>query len=61
MKIESLVQDNKRNGDDRRESLPQLVWAQCRGYRCLAFRDVNGKWVNFYTGTRVNDFVEVIN
>jgi hypothetical protein len=28
----------------------QLIWVQCHGYRCLAYRKANGRWVNFYTG-----------
>jgi len=28
----------------------QLKWVQCREYRCLAYRDATGRWVNFYTG-----------
>ena len=37
-----------------------LVWVQCKGYRCLAYADVTGKWINFYTGKVLTDFVEVI-
>jgi len=37
-----------------------LVWVQCRGYRCLAYVDATGKWINFYTGKKLADFVEVI-
>jgi len=38
----------------------ELVWVQCNGYRCLAYRDEAGKWINFYTGKRVVDFIAVI-
>jgi hypothetical protein len=37
-----------------------LVWVQCRGYRCLAYPNAAGKWINFYTGKRVTDFVKII-
>jgi hypothetical protein len=37
-----------------------LVWVQCKGYRCLAFTDANHKWMNFYTGKKITDFVKVI-
>jgi hypothetical protein len=37
-----------------------LVWVQCKGYRCLAFTDANGRWINFYTGKKLTDFIEVI-
>ena len=38
----------------------ELVWVQCKGYRCLAYSDVKDKWINFYTGKTLTDFVEVI-
>jgi len=38
----------------------QMVWVQCKGYRCLAFRDAQGKWVNFYTGEKLTNFVRVV-
>jgi len=37
-----------------------LVWVQCKEYRCLAYLDVTGKWINFYTGEKLTDFVKVI-
>jgi hypothetical protein len=37
-----------------------LVWVQCKGYRCLAYLDATGKWINFYTGKKLADFVKVI-
>jgi hypothetical protein len=37
-----------------------LVWVQCKGYRCLAYSDANGKWINFYTGKKLTDFVKII-
>ena len=39
----------------------QMVWVQCKGYRCLAFRDAQGKWVNFYSGEKLSDFIRVVN
>ena len=38
----------------------KLVWVQCNGYRCMAYCDARGRWVNFYTGKVLTDFVEVI-
>jgi hypothetical protein len=35
-----------------------LVWVQCKGYRCLAFRDASGRWINFYNGQLLTDFIE---
>jgi len=37
-----------------------LIWVQCRGYNCLAYTNTTGKWINFYTGKKVTDFVKVI-
>jgi hypothetical protein len=37
-----------------------LVWVQCKGYRCMAYLDASGKWINFYTGEKLTDFVKVI-
>ena len=37
-----------------------LAWIQCKGYRCLAYLDKTGKWINFYTGKKLTDFVKVI-
>jgi len=36
------------------------VWVQCEGYRCLAYLDDTGKWINFYTGKKLTDFIEII-
>jgi hypothetical protein len=37
-----------------------LVWVQCKEYRCLAYLDATGKWINFYTGKKLTDFVKII-
>ena len=37
-----------------------LVWVQCKEYKCLAYWDETGKWINFYTGKKLTDFVKVI-
>lgn len=37
-----------------------LAWVQCSGYRCLAYTNARGQWVNFYTHKVLTDFVEVI-
>jgi hypothetical protein len=36
------------------------VWVQCKEYRCLAYLDKTGKWVNFYTGKKLTHFVKMI-
>jgi hypothetical protein len=37
-----------------------LVWVQCKGYRCLAYTDTKGQWINVYTGKKLTDFIKVI-
>jgi hypothetical protein len=37
-----------------------LAWIQCKGYRCLGYRDSEGKWINFYTNKKLMDFTKVI-
>jgi hypothetical protein len=37
-----------------------LVWVRCKEYRCLAYLDATGKWINFYTGKKLTDFVKII-
>ena len=37
-----------------------LVWVQCKGYRCMAYPDSTGQWINFYTGGKLTDFIKVI-
>jgi hypothetical protein len=37
-----------------------LAWVQCKGFRCLAYPDATGQWINFYTGKKLTDFVKVI-
>ena len=37
-----------------------LAWVQCKEYKCLAYLDEAGKWINFYTGKKLTDFVKVI-
>ena len=39
---------------------PDLVWVKCKEFKCLAYLDATGKWINFYTGKPLMDFVEVI-
>ena len=38
----------------------QLSWVQAGGFRCLAYRDARGRWINFYTGNLLSGPVRVI-
>jgi hypothetical protein len=54
---------SNRKGNQTSELVPnhkELVWVQCKGYRCLAYLDITGKWMNFYTGKKLKDFVRII-
>ncbi len=42
------------------KTFDNLVWVQCKGYRCLAFTDESGEWRNFYTGKKLTDFIKVL-
>jgi len=60
MKIKFQI---RADGDETRKqpiTHVDLVWVQCKGFRCLAYTDPNGQWINFYTGKRLPDFPEVI-
>jgi len=37
-----------------------LVWVQCKGYRCMAYSNPAGQWVSFYTGQVLTDAIEVL-
>ena len=52
--------DSKNDAAEHPKTYDDLVWVQCKGYRCLAFTDKCGKWINFYTGEKLTDFVAVI-
>jgi hypothetical protein len=60
MKIE--VQSLTKNGQisGRVQAPVDLVWVQSKEYKCLAYLDATGKWINFYTGKKLTDFVKII-
>jgi hypothetical protein len=47
-------------GGQSKTKFPVLVWVQCKGYRCLAYQNERGKWINFYTNQKITDFVSVV-
>lgn len=55
---QSRTKDGKTTRPDSKHKI--LIWVQCEGYRCLAYMDAAGKWINFYTGEKLMDFVKVI-
>jgi hypothetical protein len=57
-RVQSLTKNGQISGQVSTNK--DLVWVQCKGYRCLAYLDSTGKWINFYTGEILTDFVKVI-
>jgi len=56
--VQSDTKNDKISGLDPNRKV--LVWVQCKEYRCLAYLDATGKWINFYTGKKLTDFVKII-
>lgn len=49
------IQEKKRRGP-----LVVPVQVQCEGYRCLAFQDHEGKWVDYCSGQPLTGTVRVV-
>jgi hypothetical protein len=48
---------------DKAEKHPALavpVQVQCEGFRCLAYRDKNGTWINYHSGEPIKGTVRLI-
>jgi len=56
--VQSLTKKSPGSGPD--PNFKDLVWVQCKEYRCLAYLDEAGKWINFYTGKKLTGFVKII-
>ena len=41
-------------------TIEQMSRVQCHGFRCIAYQDVKGRWINFYTGKLLHGLVKVI-
>ena len=57
-RTQSLAKNGKNEVPDSNHK--DLVWVQCEEYRCMAYLDAKGRWINFYTGKELKDFVSVI-
>ena len=57
-RVQSLTKNDQASG--LVPIFKDLVWVQCKEYRCLAYLDATGKWINFYTGNKLTDFVKII-
>jgi hypothetical protein len=60
MKIKAQIHADGNETRKQPITYNDLVWVQCKGYRCLAYTDSKGQWINFYTGKELTDFVKVI-
>jgi hypothetical protein len=60
MKYDDQSNTNNGQASGLAPSFKELVWVQCKEYRCLAYLDETGKWINFYTGKKLTDFVKII-
>jgi hypothetical protein len=45
---------------EKRPTLAVPVHVQCEGFRCLAYRDKTGAWVNYHSGELLKGTVRVI-
>lgn len=49
--------------DETEASLPPVglnVWVQCEGFRCLAYRTKDGKWLTSFGNKEVKDVIRVL-
>ncbi len=60
MKIGTLSDTNKNETSGLVPIFKDLVWVHCKEFRCLAYLDETGKWINFYTGKKLTGFVKII-
>jgi hypothetical protein len=50
-------------GDEKYGPLPRLglpVQVQCEGFKCMAYRDKNGKWIDFFTHESLSRVLGVV-
>jgi hypothetical protein len=45
---------------DKKKLFACPVQVQCGAFRCLAFKDAEGNWVDFHTGKRLTGDVRVV-
>ena len=49
--------------DETESALPPVglnVWVQCEGFRCLAYRTKDGKWMTAIGNKEVKDVIHVV-
>ena len=51
--------DRKTDADTPVPQPGALYWVQCKGYRCMAVLDANGKWKSFITGEELSGVFNV--
>jgi hypothetical protein len=60
-----LMGDDKKHGARVGRNSEELLHAaavqvQCEGFRCLAYRDHEGRWIDFHTGKPLVGTVTVV-
>ena len=58
--MQAIQETTKQISESELPPIGQDVMAQFEGFRCLAYLDATGKWINFYTGKKLTDFVKII-
>jgi hypothetical protein len=48
------------NGAEKHLPLAVPVHVQCEGFRCLAYRDKKGNWINYHNRDPINGIVRLI-
>lgn len=56
------MEEHKKPRVQDRKPLPLAVpvQVQCEGYRCLAYRDKKGNWLNYHSGEPLKGTVKVV-
>ncbi|HWC58414.1 MAG TPA: hypothetical protein VHC44_01875 [Verrucomicrobiae bacterium] len=56
-----MAENAKPHGKARQLPPPAVpVQVQCEGYRCLAYRDKNGTWINYHNGQPLKGTVKLV-
>jgi len=54
------VTDKEKQGCADRGKAGGASWVQCEGFRCLGYKDLNGRWRNSFTGEILPKVIEII-
>jgi hypothetical protein len=51
---------NQSQKADKRPSMAVPVQVQCEGYRCLAYRNESGAWVDYHNGQLLKGPIRIV-